>query len=184
MAAHSSAYDRVLAARLGLAAGAHARAPATLSGSVRHAQGRAYRRDRARLRRRRHAVARPSSMTRRLRCLDGMDESPQIDEPGSTDGYNIDGRGRKGANMDLPIRFPSEDRGRRRSVPNFALSAAEQVLVLDEMFHLYHFSPGESAKLKAARPTSPARTDPHSRTAVKSIVETPSMNDSAMWSGG
>jgi hypothetical protein len=44
------------------------------------------------------------------------------------------------AAMDLPIKFPSETEVIREEVARFrALSAAERVGELDEMFELYHF---------------------------------------------
>jgi hypothetical protein len=52
--------------------------------------------------------------------------------------------------MELPIRFPSEFEVIDEDVARFrALSAEERVLVLDEMFYLYHFLADKSAKPEA-----------------------------------
>ena len=72
--------------------------------------------------------------------------------------------------MDLPIRFPSEAEVIDEDVARFrALSAEERVLVLDEMFHLYHFLAERSAKPEALARFAREDED-RSRAAVEEFV--------------
>jgi hypothetical protein len=72
--------------------------------------------------------------------------------------------------MDLPIRFPSEVEVIDEDVARFReLSAEDRVLVLDEMFYLYHFLAERSAKPEALARF--AREDEErSRAAVEEFV--------------
>jgi hypothetical protein len=93
-----------------------------------------------------------------------------IDELGSADCYNIHGARKGGTTVEFPIRFPSDAEVIDEEVARFRkLSAEERVLVLDEMFDLYHFLAERSAKPEALARF--AREDEElSRAAVEEFV--------------